>query len=213
MAPITFTDTHNMIAFLTKSDASKGFDQIVDFLNAHSIQYALTVNPPIYVSCIKQFWASVSVKKTNDAVKLLALIDRKKVVVTEDTIRQDLRLDDADGVECLPNEEIFVELALDDLSSHTTKYTSPVLIQFFANMRRISKCFSGVETPLFDTMLVQPQADAEDDDNEVSAAPTPPLPTPATKPPSHIHEPLPPTQEPISSPPQAPPTSPSSPPP
>nr|GEU97646.1 putative ribonuclease H-like domain-containing protein [Tanacetum cinerariifolium] len=40
--------------------------------------------------------ASVSVKKTNDVVKLQALIDKKKVVITEDTIRQDLRLDDAD---------------------------------------------------------------------------------------------------------------------
>nr|GEV98256.1 copia protein [Tanacetum cinerariifolium] len=34
-------------------------------------------------------WASVSVKKTNDVVKLQALIDRKMVVITEDTIRQD----------------------------------------------------------------------------------------------------------------------------
>nr|GEW27459.1 putative ribonuclease H-like domain-containing protein [Tanacetum cinerariifolium] len=32
-------------------------------------------------------------------------------MTTEDVIRQDLRLDDVDGVECLPNEEIFVELA------------------------------------------------------------------------------------------------------
>nr|GEV04649.1 ribonuclease H-like domain-containing protein [Tanacetum cinerariifolium] len=31
--------------------------------------------------------------------------------MSHDVIRQDLRLDDADGVECLPNEEIFVELA------------------------------------------------------------------------------------------------------
>nr|GEU59065.1 ribonuclease H-like domain, reverse transcriptase, RNA-dependent DNA polymerase [Tanacetum cinerariifolium] len=69
MAPLTFADTHNMIAFLTKSDASKGIDQMVDFLTAHTIQYALMVNPPIYVSY------------------------------------------DADGVECLPNEEIFAELA------------------------------------------------------------------------------------------------------
>nr|GEV68550.1 putative ribonuclease H-like domain-containing protein [Tanacetum cinerariifolium] len=84
---------------------------IVDFLNAYTIQYALMVNPPIYVLCIKQFWASVSVKKTNDFVKLQALIDRKKVVITEDTIRHDLRLDNADGVECLPNEEIFIEFA------------------------------------------------------------------------------------------------------
>nr|GEY69816.1 hypothetical protein [Tanacetum cinerariifolium] len=219
MAPLTFADTHNMIAFLTKSDASEGFDQIVDFLNAHTIQYALMVNLPIYVSCIKHFWASVLVKKTNDVVKLQALIDRKKVVVTEDTIRQDLRLDDADGVECLPNEEIFAELArigyekpppkltfykamvrnvdspskflmyprflqgminaqVDDLSSHTTKYTSFALTQkVFANIRRI-----------------------EDDDDEVSAAPTPPSPTPTTIPTSPTHKPLPPLQEPIPSP-------------
>nr|GFC58540.1 hypothetical protein [Tanacetum cinerariifolium] len=63
------------------------------------------------VSCIKQFWATVTIKKANDVVKLQALIDRKNVVVTEDVIRQDFCLDDADGVECLPNEEIFTELA------------------------------------------------------------------------------------------------------
>nr|GFC86651.1 hypothetical protein [Tanacetum cinerariifolium] len=55
--------------------------------------------------------ATTSIKKANDVVKLQSLIDGKKVVVTEDVIRQDLRLDDADGVECLPNEEIFAELA------------------------------------------------------------------------------------------------------
>nr|GFB03417.1 hypothetical protein [Tanacetum cinerariifolium] len=84
---------------------------IVDFLNAYTIQYELMVNPPIYVSCIKQFWASVLIKKSNDVVMLQALIDRKKVVVIEETIRQGLQLDDANGVECLPIEEIFAELA------------------------------------------------------------------------------------------------------
>nr|GFA66071.1 hypothetical protein [Tanacetum cinerariifolium] len=97
-----------MITFLTKSNESKGFNQIVDFLNAQTIQYALMVNPPIYVSCMKQFWASITVKKTNDVVKLQALIDMKKMVITEDTIRHGLRLDDADGVECLPNKEILL---------------------------------------------------------------------------------------------------------
>nr|GEU48162.1 putative ribonuclease H-like domain-containing protein [Tanacetum cinerariifolium] len=111
MAPLTFADTRNMVVFLSKSDASAGFDQIVDFLNAQVIQYALMVNLTIYVSCIKQFWATVSIKKANDVVKLQALINRKKVVVTEDVIRQDLHLDNADGVDCLPIEEIFAELA------------------------------------------------------------------------------------------------------
>nr|GEV53866.1 hypothetical protein [Tanacetum cinerariifolium] len=111
MAPITFADTHNIVLFLSKFDASAGFDQIVDFLNAHTIQYALVVNPTIYVSCIKQFWATATIKKVNDVVQLRTLIDDKKVVILEDAIRRDLHLDDVEGVECLPNEDIFVELA------------------------------------------------------------------------------------------------------
>nr|GEU85509.1 uncharacterized mitochondrial protein AtMg00810-like [Tanacetum cinerariifolium] len=210
----------------------------------------------------------VLIKKSNDVMKLQALVDRKKVIITEDTIRKNLRLDDADGINSLLNEEIFAELArigyekpstkltfykaffsaqwkflihmivqcmsakrtawnefsssmasaviclatVDDLSSHNTKYISPALThKVCANIRRIGKGFSGVETPLFDTMLVQEQVhDADDveedeDDNDVSAAPTLPSPTPATTSP-------PPQPEPIPSPPQAESAQPSSPP-
>nr|GEY66293.1 hypothetical protein [Tanacetum cinerariifolium]GEY77776.1 hypothetical protein [Tanacetum cinerariifolium] len=77
MASLTFVDTHHMIVFLTQSDASEGFDQIVDFLDAHMIQYALM-------------------------------------------------------------------------------YTSPALtLKVFANMRRVGKGFSGVDTPLFDGRCIQ----------------------------------------------------------
>nr|GEZ13365.1 synaptobrevin, longin-like domain protein [Tanacetum cinerariifolium] len=47
----------------------------------------------------------------NDVTRLQALVDKKKVVVTKATIREALRLDDEEGVDCLPNEEIFVKLA------------------------------------------------------------------------------------------------------
>nr|GFA13908.1 uncharacterized mitochondrial protein AtMg00810-like [Tanacetum cinerariifolium] len=104
-------------------DASEGFDQIIDFSNVSAIQYALTVNPNIYVSCIKQFWSSVSVKKVNDVMRLQALIDRKKVIITEDTIRKALRLDDAHSIDCLPNEEIFIELARIGYEKPSTKLT------------------------------------------------------------------------------------------
>nr|GEX21536.1 integrase, catalytic region, zinc finger, CCHC-type, peptidase aspartic, catalytic [Tanacetum cinerariifolium] len=50
-------------------------------------------------------------KRFNPTALLRALIDKKNVVVTKDVIRRDLHLDDADGVECLPNGEIFAELA------------------------------------------------------------------------------------------------------
>nr|GEV36408.1 hypothetical protein [Tanacetum cinerariifolium] len=156
---------------------------------------------------------SVAEKKVNDVIRLQALVDKKKVIITEATIRDALCLDDAEGIDCLPNEEIFTELArmgyekpstkltfykaffssqwkflihtilqcmsakrtswnkfsssmasaviclsTGDLSSHTIMYSSPALIQkVFANIRRVGKGCSGVETPLFEGMLVEQQ--------------------------------------------------------
>nr|GFA39036.1 hypothetical protein [Tanacetum cinerariifolium] len=187
--------------------------------------------------------ATATIKKVNDVVQLRALIDSKKVVLPEDVIKRDLHLDNADGIECLPNKEIFAELArmgyekppheltfykaffspqwkflihtllymvrnvdspskflmylrflqvvinnqVDDLISYNTRYTSPALTQkVFANMRRVGKGFSGVETPLFASMLVlsQLQTIEEEEEKEVEMpiAPTPPSPTNAPSP-------------------------------
>nr|GEX47719.1 hypothetical protein [Tanacetum cinerariifolium] len=84
---------------------------------------ALTINPHIYVSCVKQFWNTVVVKQSNDITRLQALVDKKKVVITEATIREALHLDDAAGVDCLPNEEIFAELARMGYEKPSTKLT------------------------------------------------------------------------------------------
>nr|GFB54807.1 hypothetical protein [Tanacetum cinerariifolium] len=194
---LTFADTHNLIAYLIKLDASEGFENILDFLNASVVQYEIMVNATIYVSCIKQFWSSVSVKKVNDVVRLQAIIDRRKVIITEDIVRQALHLDDAKSIDCLPNEEIFAKLArmglvrnmdssskfymyprflqlmiaaqVNDLTSHTTKYTSHALPQqVFVNMRSVGKGFFGVNTPLFEGIFV-PQEAADDVDNVVAA--------------------------------------------
>nr|GEX50830.1 hypothetical protein [Tanacetum cinerariifolium] len=151
-----------------------------------------------------------------------ALVDKKKIVISEAVIHKILQLDDAEGVVCLPNEVIFDGLAqmgyekpakrtswnefsttmastviclskgqkfnfskyifeslvrnvdssskfymyprfiqliiqnqVGNLSTHTTRYISPALTQkVIANMRRVGKGFSGVETPLFEGMLV-----------------------------------------------------------
>nr|GEW60000.1 putative ribonuclease H-like domain-containing protein [Tanacetum cinerariifolium] len=133
----------------TAIDASEGFDQILDFLNESSIQYALTVNPNIYVSCIKQFWSSISIKKKNDVVRLQALIDRKKVLITEDTVCQDLRLDDAESIDCLPNEEIFIELARMGYEKPSTKltfYKAFFLAQWKFLIHTILQCMSSKRT-------------------------------------------------------------------
>nr|GEU97927.1 hypothetical protein [Tanacetum cinerariifolium] len=118
-----FADTHNVVAILEKSDAADGFEQIIDFLSGSYIHYALTVSPHIYISCIKQFWNTASVKRPCDVTRLQALVDKKKIVIYEVVIREILQLDDAEGVVCLPNEEIFTGLAQIGYEKPSTKLT------------------------------------------------------------------------------------------
>nr|GEU67226.1 hypothetical protein [Tanacetum cinerariifolium] len=95
-----------------KTTVKQGFEEIVDFLNANSIQYALTVNPTIYSYCIEQFLVNVKAKTVTGEVQLQALVDGKKMIITESTVRRDLQLEDVEGVECLPNASIFEQLTV-----------------------------------------------------------------------------------------------------
>ncbi|GKD40855.1 hypothetical protein Tco_1261062 [Tanacetum coccineum] len=204
MANLKFADTHNMVTFLSKPTESEGFEQIVDFLNAHLIKYALTINPTIYISCIEQFWSTVKAKTINEEQQLHALVDGKKVIITESTVRRDLQLEDEEGVDCLPNATIFEQLALmgmirnlenvsgkflmyprfvqvfldkqlDGMSTHNGIYIVPSHTKkIFGNMRRVGKGFSGRVTHLFPTMVVQNQAEL----GEGSTIPTDPHYTP-----------------------------------
>ncbi|GJX03916.1 hypothetical protein Tco_0189832 [Tanacetum coccineum] len=89
----TLDETHNVVAFLEKPKESDGFAEIIDFLKASSVHYALTVNPIIYISCIEQFWATAKVQTVNGVRQLQALVDKKRVIVTKSSIRRDLDLD------------------------------------------------------------------------------------------------------------------------
>ncbi|GKC03956.1 hypothetical protein Tco_0995566 [Tanacetum coccineum] len=113
---------HNLLLLVTVNavEECKGFEQIVDFLNANPIRYALTINPTIYIHCIKQFWSTVKAKIVNGEVQLHALVDGKKIIITESTVRRDLQLEDDEGVDWLPNSTIFEQLTL--MGSKTTAW-------------------------------------------------------------------------------------------
>nr|GEY78566.1 hypothetical protein [Tanacetum cinerariifolium] len=155
-----FDDTHNVVAVLEKSDDAEGFKQIIDFLSGTYIHYALTVNPHIYISCIKQFWKTASVKHSGDVTRLQALVDKKKIVISEAVIREILQINDADGVVCLPNEDIFAGLAQIGYEKPSTKLT--FYKAFFSSQWKVGKGFSGVEIPLFEGMLVVRQPAEEE---------------------------------------------------
>nr|GEV86905.1 reverse transcriptase domain-containing protein [Tanacetum cinerariifolium] len=184
-----------------------------------SLMYLTSSRPDIMFACKKQTVVATSSTKAeylaaascyaqnNDVTRLQALVDKKKVVVTEDAIRESMSAKRtswnefssamASTVICLLTGrkfnfskyifdslvrnvdstskfymyphfiQLFIKKQLGGLSTHTTRYTSLALTQkVFANMRRVDKGFSGVETPLFEGMLVEQVIEEGGDEKE-----------------------------------------------
>ncbi|GJV81237.1 putative ribonuclease H-like domain-containing protein [Tanacetum coccineum] len=71
-------------------------------------RYALTTNPTIYDSLVKQFWQTATANTIADGtLELHATIDTTGYTITEASIRDKLQLADASGITMLPNNEIF----------------------------------------------------------------------------------------------------------
>ncbi|GJT28823.1 putative reverse transcriptase, RNA-dependent DNA polymerase [Tanacetum coccineum] len=151
-----YTD-QNVADFLTKAFDVGRFQYLIASAN-DEIQvsvvgltyywYALTVNPTIYTSCIKQFWATAKAKTVNGG-----------------------------SADISPSrwEEVFLDKQVKGMTKHkeiyvTTSHTKKV----FANMKRGEKGFPGRVTPLFQTMMVQ----APKKLGECSEIPTDPQHTP-----------------------------------
>ncbi|GJS00606.1 putative ribonuclease H-like domain-containing protein [Tanacetum coccineum] len=87
---------------------SIGFAEIVDFLRGSNLRYALTANPTIYDSLVKQFWQSaVASTREDGSLEISATVDTKRYIISEASIRDSLQLDDATGISMLPNDDLF----------------------------------------------------------------------------------------------------------
>ncbi|GJT58486.1 hypothetical protein Tco_1002019 [Tanacetum coccineum] len=108
MAQLNYCDKHNQVGFLRKPNESAGFAEIVDFLRGSNLRYALTANPTIYDSLVKQFWQSaIASTKEDGFLEISATIDTIRYTITEASIRESLQLDDATGITMLPNDDLF----------------------------------------------------------------------------------------------------------
>ncbi|GJV44685.1 putative ribonuclease H-like domain-containing protein [Tanacetum coccineum] len=58
------------------------------------------------------FWSTAKTKTINGEAQIHAMVDGKKVIISETSIRRDLQLADEECVKCLPNSTIFEQLAL-----------------------------------------------------------------------------------------------------
>ncbi|GJR44916.1 hypothetical protein Tco_1313019 [Tanacetum coccineum] len=98
-----------------------GFHEIIDFLNANQIRYALTVNPTMYTSYIQQFWETAKAKMVNG--------ER--------------------GTDCLPTATIFEELArmgYEKPSQKLTFYKAFFSPQWKFLIHTITQCLSAKST-------------------------------------------------------------------
>nr|GEW64443.1 putative ribonuclease H-like domain-containing protein [Tanacetum cinerariifolium] len=187
---------------------------------------------------------TTKVKNINGKSQIHAKVDGKKVVISEASIRRDLRFGDEEGIDCLPNKVIFEQLTLIDakttawnefsstiasaviclatyqkfnflkyifdsmvknldnatkflmfsrfvqvflntqlkeMANYTRIYVSPSHTKnIFGNMNKVGKGFSGRDTPLYPTMMVQAQKELGKD----IAIPTETHPTPIITQPS-----------------------------
>ncbi|GKD67254.1 hypothetical protein Tco_1309362 [Tanacetum coccineum] len=97
----------------------------------------------------KAFDVTAKAKTVNGEEQLQALVDRKKVIITEASIRRDLQLEDAEGIGCLPNATIFEELTrigYEKLSQKLTFYKAFFSPQWKFLIHTILQCLSAKTT-------------------------------------------------------------------
>ncbi|GJT00565.1 hypothetical protein Tco_0821734 [Tanacetum coccineum] len=183
-AALKFASSHNMVAFLDKSTESDGFEQIVDFLNAHPIKYALTVNPTIYTACIEQFCATIKVKTVNGELTLMGYENlTQKLTFYKAFFSPQWKFLIHTILQCLSDKttawnEFSSTMASAVICLATNQkfnFSKYIFENMVKNLEGGEKDFSGRDTPLFPTISVQAQEQVElvtDDTENVASVPT-----------------------------------------
>nr|GEW63034.1 hypothetical protein [Tanacetum cinerariifolium] len=76
-------------------------------MKVNAAKHKLTTAGDVYTSCIEQFWATAKVKNVNGETHIQALVDKKKVIITEASIRRDLSSTMVSAIICLANNQKF----------------------------------------------------------------------------------------------------------
>ncbi|GKD60028.1 hypothetical protein Tco_1297537 [Tanacetum coccineum] len=114
MVALKYKDEHNKVGFLKKTTGSDDYHQVLDFLRGSHLRYALTHDPLIFDSLVKQFWSTASLRAPElGPLAILAIIDKTPYTITKDIVRSQLQLGDDGGIEDLPISVIY--LGMDNL--------------------------------------------------------------------------------------------------
>ncbi|GKD49321.1 hypothetical protein Tco_1278297 [Tanacetum coccineum] len=128
MAALRYRDEHNKEGYLQKPKGSDDYHQILNFLRASHIRFALTNNPIICHSLVKQFWSTAILRSPElGPPAILATIDESPYTITEESVRSQLQLADDGGIDDLPIVDIYSGMdSLGTKSGSWDQFGSPV---------------------------------------------------------------------------------------
>nr|GEX83098.1 hypothetical protein [Tanacetum cinerariifolium] len=134
----------------------------------------LKIELELTLSVLSKLTTAIDVNVVEDE-QIQALVDKKKVIITETSVRSDIYLEDTEGTECLPTAIIFEQLTL--MGAKTTawhefsttmasaimclatnqkfNFSKYIFDHMVKNLEDEGKDFSGKVTPLFETIMVQ----------------------------------------------------------
>ncbi|GJV03953.1 hypothetical protein Tco_1337522 [Tanacetum coccineum] len=170
MAALEFCEKHNMVAYLIKIEGSEEFHEIIDFLSGSHISYDLTESPILYREIIISEASLRRHLKLKDSEGISSLpnedifeqLTNMGYEITSDRLNffkgMVKNLNSTHKFLMYPR---FIQIILNKyqglLLQHNRTYVTPTLTnKLFNNMRRPTKGYSRVVTPLFATILVQP---------------------------------------------------------
>ncbi|GKD85101.1 hypothetical protein Tco_1356255 [Tanacetum coccineum] len=166
MSSPKFAETHNVVAFSEKPEESDGFAEIIDFLKASSVSYALAVNPLIRRGLLlrSQALGEINCLPTVTIFEELARMGAKSTAWNEFSSSM------ASLIICLATNQKFnmSKYIFDAMVKHLDGGVKFLLYLLLANMKRAGKDFSERITPLFDTMMVQPIKEMGEDSDHLT---------------------------------------------
>ncbi|GJX86877.1 putative ribonuclease H-like domain-containing protein [Tanacetum coccineum] len=142
---VAYTDSDYARASLDKKSTTRG----CQFLRSRLISWQCKKQTVVANSTTEAEYATIKAKTVNGEVQLQALVDGKKIIITESIVRRDLQLEDAEGVDCLPNATIFEQLTLmgyEKISQKLTFYKAFFFPQWKFLIYTILQCLSSKTT-------------------------------------------------------------------
>ncbi|KAL7602938.1 hypothetical protein Lser_V15G19704 [Lactuca serriola] len=147
MASFKVTESHNVSILLDDPPmAHSEFKSMMFRLRECCIFSALTWNPIIYLDLINEFWSSASIRnERNGAQTIEATVKGRKIVITEQFIRDTLKLDEKDtyptDIDLRFVDEYLENMGYEGIFPPTLKKLLPPYWRFLAHV--FVNCISG----------------------------------------------------------------------